>query len=169
MQLLRCNCAMHIRAASAVVFSGVCRSYFYNDVLVFDMRTSKLSPPPRAPTFPKGISGRANHTATLVGSKIWFIGGGDVDDVFDEVFTLDVNTWAWQVVAVRWGVLIFEGGRRRKEAEAQTMLLAAPSCCPLGGECPKGCAAVGSMCDSSPHPANTRRWSRSTDAPAWPW
>ena len=98
------------RAASAVVFSGACRSYFYNDVLVFDTRTSKLSPPPRAPTFPKGISGRANHTATLVGSKIWFIGGGDVDDVFDDVFTLDVNTWTWQVVAVRC-VGVGGGGR----------------------------------------------------------
>jgi hypothetical protein len=76
------------------------RSCFYNDVLVYDSKTAKLTNP-NTP-FPKGIPGRANHTATLVGNKIWFIGGGDNDMVYGDVFTLDINTWTWQRVTVRW-------------------------------------------------------------------
>lgn len=50
--------------------------------------------------FPEGLRPRANHSATLIDNHIWFIGGGDDDDVFGDVFTLDITLGAWKVVSV---------------------------------------------------------------------
>lgn len=75
-----------------------CRSAFYNDVLLFDSKTRKLT---TVATFPKDMPPRAMHSATLVGNRIWFIGGSDRGNIFGDVFTLNVLTWQWQKVAVK--------------------------------------------------------------------
>lgn len=78
----------------------LCRSAFYDDVIVFDSKTRKLSQP--VTTFPQSMPARAMHSATLVGNRtIWFIGGGDMGSIFEDVHTLDVFTWEWRVVEVK--------------------------------------------------------------------
>lgn len=72
-------------------------SVFYRDVLQIDIGTGKLL---NQTKFPEGLKPRANHTATLVGSHIWFIGGGDGSQVFEDVFALDTVKGTWRVVSV---------------------------------------------------------------------
>jgi hypothetical protein len=69
-------------------------------VIVFDSKTRKLSQP--VTTFPASMPARAMHSATLVGNRtIWFIGGGDIGSIFEDVHTLDVFTWEWRAVEVK--------------------------------------------------------------------
>jgi hypothetical protein len=76
----------------------VCSSAFYRDILLIDISTGQLARPVK--NFPDGVKPRANHSATLIGNHIWFIGGGDDDEVFNDVFVLDVIAGTWTVVSV---------------------------------------------------------------------
>lgn len=67
---------------------------------MIDISTGKLSTGKPVINFPEGVKPRANHSATLIGNHIWFIGGGDDDDVFGDVFTLDITLGTWRVVSV---------------------------------------------------------------------
>jgi hypothetical protein len=87
------------------------RSTFFTDVLVFDTTTNRVSRP--VSKLPGGVRARSNHTATLVGSRIWFIAGNDTEDVFGDVITLDTvsHTWAMErVKCARAGVARVAGG-----------------------------------------------------------
>ena len=68
-------------------------------MLVFNTKSGRLSQP--IASLPPGVKPRSNHTATLIGRRIWLIAGNDVDDVFGDVIALDTTTNTWQSVAVR--------------------------------------------------------------------
>lgn len=75
------------------------RSTFFTDVLVFDTRTGRVARP--VSKLPPGVRARSNHTATLIGSRIWFIAGNDTEDVFNDVITLDTRNHTWSVERVK--------------------------------------------------------------------
>eukprot|EP00879_Flechtneria_rotunda_P006879 GHRR01007224.1.p1 GENE.GHRR01007224.1~~GHRR01007224.1.p1 ORF type:complete len:794 (+),score=327.13 GHRR01007224.1:497-2878(+) len=95
MHALATSCAAPCCMVSIWVFAdssgSVCRSLFYNDVLCFHTTTNRWDKLiPKCP-----FRARANHTATLIGNSIWFIGGSDADDVLGDVFYLDLTTRTW--------------------------------------------------------------------------
>jgi hypothetical protein len=65
------SCMLILLTAVLLQRRGRKGSTFYNDLLVYDNTTGQWTLGPKCPCLP-----RANHTATLVGSKIWIIGGG---------------------------------------------------------------------------------------------
>eukprot|EP00878_Enallax_costatus_P033215 GHUV01036615.1.p1 GENE.GHUV01036615.1~~GHUV01036615.1.p1 ORF type:complete len:120 (+),score=5.90 GHUV01036615.1:390-749(+) len=72
-------------------------SHFYKDVLCFNTKTLCFeSGVPECP-----FKARAHHSATLIGNRIWFIGGSDKSDVFGDVFVLELPGRSWRRVPVQ--------------------------------------------------------------------
>lgn len=78
------------------IFGGRKGSTFHNDVLCYDAKSQKfVTPMPKCP-----FNARAHHSATLIEHRIWFVGGSDKRNVYNNVFVLDLSTHSWQEMVV---------------------------------------------------------------------
>lgn len=79
------------------IYGGRRGSHYHNDLLCFDTETRAfVGGVPKCP-----YEARGHHSATLIGNRIWFVGGCDKQTIFDDVFILDVATKLWHQVTIQ--------------------------------------------------------------------
>lgn len=80
-----------------IVFGGRNQTNIYNDVAVFDLLANKWIPVTVTGTPP---APRAYHTAVvdIYQHLMYIYGGANDDDTFDDMYTLDLDTYTWLAV-----------------------------------------------------------------------
>jgi BTB/POZ domain/Kelch motif/Galactose oxidase, central domain len=70
---------------------------YLSDIIIFDLKTATWRQPELFGDAPRG---RARHAAVIHDEKLWISGGttGHEQNVLEEIFYLDLNTWTWSPV-----------------------------------------------------------------------
>ena len=74
-----------------------CRNLFCNDVCKLDTVTGKCSTGFLRPPF----GDKSYHSATLLESQIWVVGGSDGKHTSSQVYVLETKTLKWRTVSIR--------------------------------------------------------------------